>query len=122
MNGRMQHEARFTMMFQPLDYYQPQILPRSVDEAVDLLYQDLLLRDRVVMSNMSEKELDSSIYLAMAKSIRKEFGLYNGNDHLISSCNSYLGKEYDSYEDPVMVIVKELWKKVCDSHKLHLVE
>lgn len=110
------------MMFQPLDSYQPPTMPRTVNDAVDLLYDDLLLRDKVVMSSLSEEELDSSIYLAMAKSIRKEFGLYNGNDHLIASCREYLGKDYDSYEDPVMVIVKELWKKVCNSHKLHLVE
>lgn len=110
------------MMFQPLESYQPQTLPRTVEEVVDLLYEDLLLRDRVIMSNLSEDELDSSIYLAMAKSIRKEFGFYNGNDHLIASCHTYLGKDYDSYDDPVLVIVKELWKKVRDSHKLHLVE
>lgn len=97
-------------------------MPRTVDEVVETLYNDLLLRDRVVMSNLSEDELDSSIYLAMAKVIRKEFGLYNGNDHLIASCRSYMGTRYDSYEDPAMVIVKELWRKVRKNHHLRLVE
>lgn len=110
------------MMFQPLDTPQPKQLPRTVDEVVDILFHDLLLRDRAVMARLSEEELDSSIYLALAKSIRKEFGLYNGNEHLINSCRSYLGREYDSFEDPAMVIIKELWKKIRDKHHLRLVK
>lgn len=115
-------EVSVAMMFQPLDFEEPRTLPRTVEEVVEILYKDLLLRDRVVMSNLSEEELGSTVYLAMAKIIRKEFGLYNGNEHLISSCQSYLGREYDSFEDPAMVIVKELWKKIRKSHNLRLVE
>ena len=110
------------MMFQPLDYFHPKTLPRTVEEVVDLLYKDLPLRDRMIMSKLSEEELNLSVYLALAKSIRKEFGLYNGNEHLIASCRSYLGREYDSYEDPAMVIMKELWKKVRKSQSLRLVK
>ncbi len=111
------------MMFQPIDTYQLLPTPRSVEEVVALLYQDLLLRDRIIMSQLSEEELDSSVYLALAKSIRKEFGLYNDNEPLIASCRSYLGKEYDPYEDLAMVIIKELWKKVRrSSHPLRLVK
>jgi hypothetical protein len=109
------------MMFQPLDTFQPKTLPRTVEEVVELLYKDLPLRDRIVMSKLSEEELDSSVYLALAKSIRREFGLYSDNEHLIASCRSYMGREYDSYEDPAMVIIKELWKKVRQSHPLRLV-
>lgn len=109
-------------MFQPLDTPHPSQLPRTVEEVVDILFSDLLLRDRVVMAQLSEDELDSSIYLALAKSIRKEFGLYNGNDHLIDSCRSYLGKDYDSFEDPAMVIIKELWKKIREKHHLRLIK
>ncbi len=110
------------MMFQPLDIPQPRQLPRTVEEVVDILFSDLLLRDRMVMAKLSEDELDSTVYLALAKSIRKEFGLYNGNEHLITSCQSYLGKEYDNFEDPAMVIIKELWKKIRESHHLRLVK
>jgi hypothetical protein len=110
------------MMFQPIDSYQPKILPRTVSEVVDLLYKDLLLRDSIIMSKLTEEELNSSVYLALAKSIRKEFGLYTGNEHLINSCRSYMGREYDEYEDPSMVIIKELWKKVRQNHFLRLVK
>ena len=110
------------MMFQPLDSFQPKTLPRSVDEVVALLYSDLPLRDRIILSRLSEEELDSSVYLALAKSIRQEFGLYTGNEHLIASCRSYLGREYDSYEDPAMVIMKELWKKIRKNQSLRLIK
>lgn len=110
------------MMFQPLDKEQPNELPRSVGDAVDILFEDLLLKDRVIMAKLSEEELDSTVYLALAKSIRKEFGLYNGNDHLITSCQRYLGRSYDHFEDPAMVIIKELWKKIREKYHLRLVK
>ena len=52
--------------------------------------------------------MDSNVYLVMAKIIRKEFRLYNQNATLINSCRNCLGTDYDSYEDPAMVIIKEL--------------
>jgi len=110
------------MMFQPFDSYQPKTLPRTVEEVVDLLYKDLLVRDRIIMAGLSEEELASSVYLALAKSIRQEFGLYTGNQHLIDSCRSYMVKEYVRFEDPVMIIAKELWKKVQRTHFLRLVK
>jgi len=109
-------------MFQPIDTPQPRQLPRTVEEVVDILFADLLLRDRVVMAQLSEEELDSAVYLTLAKSIRKEFGLYNGNEPLIHSCQSYLDREYDSFEDPAMVIIKELWKRIRQKHHLRLVK
>ncbi|HKJ65456.1 MAG TPA: hypothetical protein VJ969_08640, partial [Desulfopila sp.] len=66
--------------------------------------------------------LESTVYLALAKTIRKEFGLYSGNHALLSSCSTFLGKEYDRYEDPAMVIVKELWKKIRESHNLRVIK
>ena len=110
------------MMFQPLDTPQPRQLPRTVEEVVEILAADLLLRDRAIMAALSEEELDSAVYLALAKPIRREFGLYGGNDALIASCRSYLGHEYDSFEDPAMVIIKELWKKIRTGHHLRLVK
>lgn len=96
--------------------------PTTVQAVVKLLFEDISLRDRVVLAGLTEEEFDSRVYLSMAKIIRKEFGLYSGNEELLKSCYSYLGKEYDSFEDPAMVIIKELWKKVKAGHNLRLVE
>jgi hypothetical protein len=110
------------MMFQPLNDFNPLTLPSTVDQVVELLSQDMSLRDKVIMAQLSEKELDYAVYLEMAKTIRKEFGLYSNNSDLLNSCFGYLGREYDAFEDPAMVIMKELWKKVKRTHNLHLVK
>lgn len=110
------------MMFQPISNQTMLSQPTTVEGVVDLLFEDISLRDRVVMAGLSEQEFDSTVYLPMAKIIRKEFGLYSGNDELLKSCFSYLGSEYDSFEDPAMVIIKELWKRVKSGHSLRLVE
>lgn len=112
----------FIMMFQPLSDFNQLSLPGTVGEVVELLYNDLPLREKVVMAHLSEDQLDSAVYLAMAKTIRKEFGLYHGNAELLRSCRGYLGREYDSYEDPAMVILKELWKKVKRTHNIRLIK
>jgi hypothetical protein len=109
------------MMFQPLDDFSFPSPPSTVDQVVELLYYDISLRDKVIMAQLSEHELDSIVYLSMAKTIRKEFGLFSGNTDLLSSCSSYLGRKYDAYEDPAMVIIKELWVKVRKTHNLRLV-
>ena len=120
-SGRCKREYQ-EKMFQPLDTITPATLPQTVKEVVDIIYGDLSLRDRVVMSKLSEPELDSTVYLAMAKTLRKEFRLYEDNYRLIASCKSYLGTVYDDYEDPAMVIIKELWKKIKKAHHLRLLK
>lgn len=110
------------MMFQPVSSRRSPSPPSTVEAVVELLYEDLTLRDKTIMAGLSESEMDSSVYLAMAKILRKEFGLSNGNTALLQSCERYIGTEYDAYEDPAMVIVKELWKKVKSKHNLRLVK
>ncbi len=110
------------MMFQPLHDTHTLNPPSTISEVVEILFRDLLFRDKVILASMSETELESSVYLALAKTIRKEFGLYSGNHELLDSCAAMLGREYDKHEDPAMVIVKELWKKIKNTHSLHRVK
>lgn len=110
------------MMFQPLNDVMPINRPRSVEEVVDVLFHDLTFREKIILASLSENDLETSVYLALAKTIRKEFGLYSGNTALLQSCYRYLGKDYDEFEDPAMVIVKELWKRLKNNHSLRIVK
>jgi len=108
-------------MFQPIGGVKPS-RPATVEDVVDLLYNDLSLKDKTTMAGLSEAEISSQVYLAMAKIIRKEFGLYDGNTVLLRSCCSFLGSKYDRYEDPAMVIVKELWDRVRKQHQIRRIK
>ncbi len=110
------------MMFQPVNNFESLNHPTRVKQVIELLYDDISLKDKVVMADLSEHELDTTVYLEMAKSLRREFGLNNGNDELLKSCQHYMGKEYDRFEDPAMIIIKELWKKIRKKHILRLVK
>lgn len=110
------------MMFQPLDEPMPRPLPYTVNQVVELLYEDISFRDKVVIAKLSESELEPFLYTGIAKTIREEFGLYNGNTDLLVSCCRYIGRKYENYEDPVMVIIKELWERAKKTHTLHLVD
>ncbi len=110
------------MLFQPLNELNLINQPHTVDEVVDILFDDLSLRDRVILASLSENELETTVYLALAKTIRKEFGLYYCDQGLLASCFSYLGNSYDKFEDPAMVITKELLKKIRKKHKLRIVK
>ncbi len=110
------------MMFQPVSPETTAVdLPRDVDEVVRILIQDISLRDRVVMAHLGEDELDR-VYSGMAGIIRKEFRLHSGNIELLASCRSYLGRMENPFADPAMVIIRELWKKVKQTHRLHIVK
>lgn len=109
------------MMFQPINQEISIFdLPGDVETVVNLLMRDLSLRDKVLMANLSEEELDP-FYGGMAGTIRKEFRLYSGNFELLASCRSYLGQMNNPFADSAMVIIRELWKKVKQTHQLRLV-
>lgn len=110
------------MMFQPLTEPMPRPLPNTVDQVVTLLYEDISFRDKVVIAGLAESELEPLLYKVMAKTIREEFGIFSGNSELLNSCCRYIVREYPKHQDPVMIIIKELWKKAEKTHRLHLVD
>lgn len=110
-------------MFQPLDWKEtprpPK--PRNVEELVDLLSEDLSLRDRVMMAGMEEANLPQ-VYNALSGVLKREFGLVSENTSLLRSCVRK-ARSYNNglMEDPAMVIIRNLWLKLRRSHTLHVV-
>lgn len=111
------------MMFQPLNWKEPtrRRAPRSVEEVVDLLLDDLTLRERVTMAGMDESNLPR-VYKALSPVLKREFGLTAGNTRLLRSCVSK-ARSYENglMEDPAMVIIRGLWIKVRRNHTLRVV-
>ena len=96
-------------------------LPRTVDEAVERLIRELSLRDKANIANMTENEL-GTLQFTLGSYISNEFGIYTGNRDLRFSAKLFSG---DVHLDPDYIppmIIKELWKRLRESHKLRVVK
>jgi len=94
--------------------------PISVEEAVDILLSEMNLRDLNKLAQMPEDDL---IYLHfnVGMWIRNNF-VYPRNDKLLESCREVSKDKYLHWAQMHMVIIKELWKRLQDTHKLKVVE
>jgi hypothetical protein len=96
-------------------------LPQTVDEAAERLISELSLRDRVSIARMKEEELDS-LQPTMGRYIRENFRLWSGNLLLMESCISFSGEPDFNEENAASVIIREVWKKLRQTHLMRAVQ
>jgi hypothetical protein len=96
-------------------------LPKTVDEAVKRLISDMSLKDSTIVANMAEIEL-SLLHANLGEYIRNEFGLWSGNQDLMTSCCFFAKKEKVQEDEASSIIIGELWKRLRKTHKLRIVE
>ena len=110
------------MMFQPIDKeLAPLEPPHSMGEVVELILNDLSLRDKVVMANLSQSEL-RAVYPELAQAIQNEFGLPGRNRQLTASIRRLSRQNGHIGEEPAMTILREIWKRVKKTHMLRVVK
>ena len=95
--------------------------PKTVEEAVDRLINQLSLKDRTTISNLAEDEL-ISLHISLGQYIRNEFGLWSGNKDLISSCCTIAKMDKIHENTAATLIIEELWKRLIETHKLRVVK
>jgi hypothetical protein len=96
-------------------------LPTTVAATVEHLDRDLPLKDRVLIANMTEKELPG-LHLALGDYIKETFGLYVGNDDLMTACRFYLRKASVSPDEASLAILRALWLKLQQTMRLRVVK
>lgn len=96
-------------------------LPVTVDAAVEYLDRHLPLKDRVLIANMTEKELPG-LNAALGDYIKETFGLYVGNTHLMTACRFYLRKASISPDEASFGILRALWLKLRQSLRLRVIK
>ena len=96
-------------------------LPKTVDEAVKRLISEMSLKDKTIIANMAEFEL-SLLHTNIGEYIRNEFGLWSGNQDLKTSCCFFAKKENVHEDEASSIIIRELWKRLRETHKLRIVE
>jgi len=94
--------------------------PETVDEAVDRLMSEMNLKDLTKLSKMTEGDL-VTLHSTVGIWIRNNF-VYPRNDRLLQSCREVSKDNYLHFAQLHIVIIRELWKKLQETHKLKVVK
>jgi hypothetical protein len=95
--------------------------PRTVNEAVGRLNSELALKDKVTIANMAEIEL-STLHSNLGEYVRNEFDLWYNNKDLLTSCCFFVKRDDVHVDEASSIIIRELWKRLRETHKLRVVE
>ncbi len=99
----------------------PSKLPKTVDQAVDRLIGELPLKDKTTIANMAENDL-ITLQFTLGTYIGREFGIWSGNRQLMESCEIISGDVHLPPDFAPTVIIKELWSRLRETHKMRVVE
>ena len=92
------------------------IFPKTVDEAVDKLLPILTRKEQTRIVNMSQRDL-FQLNTTLGIFIRTEFRLW-GNDLLIKACHKYAAENNLDLDDPVMIIIRALHRRLRRTENL----
>jgi hypothetical protein len=93
--------------------------PKTVQESVDRLVAEMPLKNKTILANMDEDDL-VRLHFSLGIYIRNKF-LYPRNDKLLESCRQEAMDKYLHWDQASTVIIKRLWEKLRDTHKLRVV-
>ena len=95
--------------------------PKGVAEAVDMLIAMMSRKEMVSISRLAESDI---IYPSgnLIQFICKRFGLDRGNEPLLQSCMVISNNTKLDGEGASAVIIKELWRKLHETHRLRRVK
>jgi hypothetical protein len=94
--------------------------PQTVAEVVVLLTSEMKLKDKSLIAAMSEESL-IDLYPSLGVYIRNRY-LYPRNEKLLEACRSTAMDKYLHWDQASLVIIKELWKRLQETHRLRLVK
>ena len=96
-------------------------LPSTVEEAVQILIEELPLKEKAAIANASAEEV-GELTISLVPVIRHAFGLESGNHALWRSCSREAGCAIEHPEDASALILARLVMALAKTHKLSPVE
>lgn len=94
-------------------------LPKSVDEAVEIIISELPLNDRVYIAGLKRDEL-GAVTNAFRSHIEQDFGMLGINRELVQSCRDTSGIDDLNPRRGVEIVVEALWRELQKTHKMRL--
>ena len=99
---------------------EPSEPPKTVEETVDRLVAEMPLKDKTSLANMEEADL-VELHFSLGIYVRNKF-LYPRNEKLLESCRQKAMDKYLHWDQASLVIIKELWRRLRESHILRIVK
>ena len=95
-------------------------LPTTVQAAVEILIDELPLKDKAAIAKASAEEV-GDLTIDLVDHVRNAFGLASVNTALWQSCSEEAGVEIRHPDDASAVIVARLVRELVKTHKLNSV-
>lgn len=96
-------------------------MPKTVDEAAVDIINEMNLRDRSILGNLSKEDL-VPFHLTLSMYIKQQLEVWSVNEALKESCLQFCEEEGLDESNPAMAIIVKIWKKLKDTHKLRIVD
>ena len=96
------------------------IPPKTVDEAVDKILNELDLESKVKIANMDLNYL-TSVHFELYMYFKNAFGVWHGNKELLADCRATSGEPIRNEDEATFVILKALWERLRGAHTLRVV-
>jgi hypothetical protein len=94
-------------------------LPKTVDQAIERLIEELTLKERVRIAKMEKSEL-KVLHITLGPHIREAFGFWTGNHELMESCRILSGKDTFDIATGSAMIINGLWARLKRTHALRV--
>lgn len=94
--------------------------PASADDIVNLLLTEMSLKDRVIVANMRETQLEL-LQSTLGRHIQIQLEFWRQNNTAIASLEK-MEKKTGGASDISALIIKQLWKKLRATHRLRIVK
>ena len=95
--------------------------PNTVAEIVDQIISDMPLKDRAMVANMAEVDV-SILESTLGLYLEAKLDEWTANSQFLESCRELAHYENLKESDAPGVIIKELWRKLRETHKLRVVK
>jgi hypothetical protein len=95
--------------------------PATVEDAVGRLKASMSLKDRTTLANMQADELDR-LSSGLGEYIKKNFGLYTGNEKLMQSCAKIGLLKSPLADEACAVILRALVGDLRRTHRLRIIK
>jgi len=113
-------EGRPTILLETPETGKTSPQPQTVDEVVSRLTSELKLKDKTLIAAMTQERL-FDLVPSLGLYIRNRY-LYPRNEKLLEACRSLAMDKYLHWDQASLVIIRELWKELRETHRLRLVK